>query len=84
MVRQIGGRARPHDIEAAIKALCAWQPLTQRQIAAILDRNPVYVQHRFLTPMLHAGVLEYIYPDIPAHPLQGYKAAQKPQDGKDD
>lgn len=76
-VEKLGQRASFDEIAYLIRKLCAWRTLQVTDIAEILNRNPQYVQEKYLRPMIRGGELRYAYPDNPAHPHQAYKAVAK-------
>jgi ATP-dependent DNA helicase RecG len=56
-----------------VGALCAWRPLSSRELAAHLgDREPKVLVRVHLGPMLDAGELTYTIPQMPNHPGQKY------------
>ena len=55
--------------------LCAWQPFTAEQLAALLKRNRKYVQDRLLTPLLQEHRILPTIPGHPKHPHQAYRTA---------
>jgi ATP-dependent DNA helicase RecG len=66
-------RPKNEDLKTAICELCAWQPLTAQQIAEFLNRkNKKYLVRQYLTPLVKAGVLEYVYPERGNSPNQAY------------
>jgi ATP-dependent DNA helicase RecG len=76
LLRQLGERTRDRRlIDVAILKLCAVAPLTLTEIARYVQREPVYVQQRFLSRMIKSGELQFLYPDRPAHPKQAYTTA---------
>ena len=48
--------------------LCAQRPWLLRELAILLERNPVYLQHRYLTPLVRKGLLQRKFPDEPNRP----------------
>ncbi len=54
--------------------LCAWQPLTARELAQLLNRKPRYLKRRYLNPMIKKGLLQYEVPDKPRSPDQAYRS----------
>jgi len=75
LVVALGERATREAMRQAIVALCAWKELRPTQLAQYLRRNPTWVMNAYPRPMLQEGLLELVYPDIPAHPFQAYRAA---------
>lgn len=68
-------RARPEQVREAIRALCALEPLSRAELAALLGRAPASLQNHYLTPMLKEGALRLLFPSHPNHPQQRYRLA---------
>ena len=69
--------SRSHTIEEMkeiIRNLCSFQPLTRKQLSKILGRTPSHLQGHYLTEMIKNKEIEYLYPGMPAHPKQAYRA----------
>lgn len=66
-------RAQPAAMRQVIRALCAEQPLSLVELAALLGRAPASLQNHYLTPMLKDGALQLVYPHHPNHPQQRYR-----------
>lgn len=69
------GSRRLHDaaLRELIQELCGWQPLTARELTALLQRrNAKYLVRKTLSPMLAAGLLAYTIPQMENHPEQRY------------
>jgi ATP-dependent DNA helicase RecG len=66
-------RLLPHQLDQTIEDLCAWRPLSLRELARVLDRSAVYLQNTSLKRLLKMGRLVFIHPDEPNHPRQGYR-----------
>ena len=60
--------------EEAIVALCKWKALKVSELASILNRNPNHILYTYVSPLREAGKLQYLYPDMPNHPEQAYRA----------
>lgn len=75
----LGQRSRDTGrFESVILALCALRPWSLRELATATERNPAYLQHRYLTPLVRRGRLQRKYPDEPNRPDQAYIAAEEP------
>ena len=72
------GKVSREEMEAAILQLCDGRFLTLAQLAALLDRAPVSLRSKTLTPLIRAGRLRYQYPNTPNRPDQAYTAAEAP------
>jgi len=48
-----------------------------RELAALLERNPAYLQHRYFTPLVLKGQLQRKFPNEPNRPDQAYIAAEE-------
>jgi ATP-dependent DNA helicase RecG len=57
----------------AIRDLCALQPLSLSELAALLGRASASLQNHYLTPMLKEGALKLEHPHHPNHPQQRYR-----------
>lgn len=76
LLRRLGERSQNRRlVEIAILKLCALRPFTVVEMAKFIQREPVYVQQRFVGPMIKSGELQYLYPERPAHPRQAYVTA---------
>ena len=53
-----GKRLRPEELSRLVERLCAERPRTARELAALLQRNAVYLRERYLSPLVKAGRLE--------------------------
>jgi len=67
---------RPGDrIRPAIRNLCAWKTLSASELAGILGRkDSEAIRRDHLKPMIEAGQLEYLYPEMERHPQQAYRS----------
>src|ERR1051325_10783890 len=77
-VLKLRRRLAPLDLDQVIRDLCAWRPLRLRDLAAILDRSPVYLQNTSLKRLLHEDRLRFLHPSQPNHPHQAYVAGARP------
>ena len=66
-------RVKPEFMRKLILGICDGRFLSLKSLAAVLKRDPVALQHNYLTPMLGDGSLELKYPGIKSHPDQGYR-----------
>jgi len=74
----IGKRAPELDeLKEIIKGLCALSPLSKKELAMILERDPKHLQDQYLSEMVKNRELEYLYPQQPAHPKQAYKSPRE-------
>lgn len=69
----LGGRPRSETLRAVIRQLCAWQPLSAEELAALLGRTRLHLVNEHLGPMIREGALAYTIPDQPNHPQQKYQ-----------
>ena len=69
----ISKKAKPEEFEAALLAVCGWQPMSATDLATLFQRSRVYLLNNFLTKMVAAGLLEPTLPDQPKHPRQAYR-----------
>ena len=70
----MGKRSTPEQLRHAIVRLCAWRAMRPSDLAKCLRRTQPHLLEKHLRPMVREGVLEYVYPDNPAHPKQAYRA----------
>lgn len=74
-VQAVGRRATPDVIRSAIRALCAWRPLSADDLATLLHRTRIHLVNEHIRPMLQDGELQRTIPHQPNHPQQQYRAA---------
>ncbi len=73
IIKDLGRRTNDKEkMNAVILKLCAWRPLTLKQLANLVQRNEKYMLG-FIAPLREGGQVEYTYPDMPNHPDQAYK-----------
>ena len=60
-------------LESIILQLCALGPLKLPELAEILRRKGDHLRKHYVSKMLEAGKLEYLYPEQPFHPQQAYR-----------
>lgn len=76
-VEGLGQRSRDTSrVESAMVTVCAQRSWLLRELAILLERNPVYLQHRYTTPLVRKGLLQSKFPDEPNRPDQAYIAAE--------
>lgn len=68
-------RLRPNAAKAIILGLCSWKPMALQEIATLMGRTPNYVSQSYIAPLIAAGELTYLYPEMIRHPNQKYQAA---------
>ena len=66
-------RLPPEETRRIILRLCENPYLTAVEIGELMDRNPMGLRSRFLTPMVEEGLLLRKYPYEPNRPDQAYK-----------
>jgi ATP-dependent DNA helicase RecG len=71
------GKAPRAEITDTILGLCEIRFFTLKELAVILDRNPLTIQNHYLSDLVKKGRLLLRYPDKPNHPDQGYQAIKK-------
>lgn len=77
-VEALGQRASgAESINTAIVKLCAWRALSIHELSELVGRSEKYLLNSFVRPLRKAGKLEYTIPDMPNHPKQAYKAAER-------
>ncbi len=68
-----GTKPRSAVIRALLLDLCAWMPLSARELATVLGRQDhKHLVREFLTPMIAEGLLTYTIPTMEKHPEQRY------------
>lgn len=78
MIMQLGKRTNNKEaFEDVIIALCGWKEMKISELSAVIGRSDKYLLREFITPMREAGKLSYTKPEMPNHPEQAYKAAEK-------
>lgn len=66
-------RLTPEVMWKVLVALCSVRELTLDEIGRLLQRNPIGIRNRFLSPMVQCGQLQLRFPQEPNHPRQAYK-----------
>ena len=68
------GKRPGKKIRSVILGLCSWKPLSSSQLAEIIGRKDnESIRRDHLKPMIDAGQLEYVYPEMERHPQQAYR-----------
>ena len=76
ILAKLSKRPSPEVLRRTVKALCLWKPLTAQDLTVILGRkDKKHLVRTYLTPMVNAGELKYVYPDEPDFPKQAYTGA---------
>ena len=76
ILTKLSKRPSTEVLRKTIKVLCFWKPLTAQDLAIILDRkDKKHLVRTYLTPMVNAGELKYVYPNEPDFPKQAYTGA---------
>jgi ATP-dependent DNA helicase RecG len=78
-LEQLGQRSNSKkDIIDIILELCNWKPLTLNQLSDLMERkDKKYLKNIYITPLRKQGKLEYTIPEMPNHPKQAYRTANK-------
>jgi ATP-dependent DNA helicase RecG len=70
-----GTKPRRKAIQRLLIDLCAWKPLSARELAMLLGRkDPKHLVRELLSPMVADGLLAYTIPAMEKHPEQRYVA----------
>lgn len=65
-------------MRALLTDLCAWQPLSARELADLLGRQDhKHLVRELLSPMVAEGLLAYTIPTMEKQPEQRYAASMK-------
>ncbi len=75
VLNDLGQRAAPPKMDAAMFMLCGWRPLTIEQIQFLMKRKHDAVR-RSIRRLMATGRLDYLHPDNPTHPDQKYRALE--------
>lgn len=68
-----GTKPRQTAIRRLLQDLCAWKPLSARELAALLGRQDhKHLVRELLSPMVAEGLLAYTIPAMEKHPDQRY------------
>lgn len=69
----LGTKPRKALMRALLTDLCAWQPLSARELADLLGRQDhKHLVRELLSPLVAEGVLAYTIPSMEKHPDQKY------------
>ena len=71
------GHPRREDVESAIEDLCRIAAMTLADLAALFQRNPTYLRHTYLRPLVEQGRLCLRYPNAPNHPQQACRTVSR-------
>lgn len=64
--------------ESLIIELCQSTQWSAGELAELLNiKDPLYLQREYLKPLIKAGRLAYLHPEMPNHPRQAYMVAKK-------
>jgi ATP-dependent DNA helicase RecG len=75
-----GTKPRKALMRMLLTDLCAWQPLSARELADLLGRQDhKHLVRELLSPMVAEGLLAYTIPTMEKHPEQRYTAGVKEQ-----
>jgi ATP-dependent DNA helicase RecG len=70
-----GTKPRHAVMQALLVELCAWRPMSARELAGLLARQDhKHLVRELLSPMVAAGLLAYTIPGMEKHPEQRYAA----------
>jgi len=65
-------RANASQIREWILAICSSDYATLKELSLILERNQVFLQQNYISPMLNEGLLKLKYPNSKNSPKQAY------------
>jgi len=65
-------RANASQIKEWILAICSSDYATLKELSLILERNQVFLQQNYISPMLNEGLLRLKYPGSKNSPKQAY------------
>ncbi|MFN3649341.1 MAG: ATP-binding protein [Armatimonadota bacterium] len=77
-VAQLAGKAPEARVRAALLQACAVRPMTAEELGRLTERDPRYLRHHYLRPLIKAGLIQYRFPEEPTHPLQAYTTVDTP------
>jgi ATP-dependent DNA helicase RecG len=72
-IQALGGKAAEDRIRRVILQVCTAQPRSADELGRLIGRNPAYLKHRYLHPLLEEGLMAYTIPTEPTHPQQAYR-----------
>ena len=73
-VGALGQRSPPRHVAELIVAICGIREWTADQLAVLVGRDPRYVRHNYLRPLMGDGRIAMTRPDVPNDPEQAYRA----------
>ena len=76
--RAMGQRSNHTVVCQIILRLCALRSWRADELAALLQRSPLYMRQRYLAPLVTQGLLERTYPGVVTHPQQAYRTVRPP------
>lgn len=72
-VGALGQRRPPEEVRELVVALCKQRVFRVEELAILLARNPETVRQNYLRPLLRAGRITMIRPNVPNDPEQAYR-----------
>lgn len=75
-LRTLDRRLLPRHLEGLVVRLCAWKPLSLKELSRLLRRDDIYLQNTVIKRLLASGRLAFRHPDQPNHPRQSYVAGK--------
>ncbi len=82
MIESLGARVKPETSKDVIVALCRHSPYSKKEISILLHRSEVTIGD-LLGELLREGRLRLLYPEVPNHPQQKYRALPFPGEAHD-
>ena len=76
-INKIGKKLASNEMEKLILDLCSFQPFSLMELAAILQRNIVFLRNHYLKPLIKQSKLFYTIPEMLNHPNQKYTTKKK-------
>jgi len=78
-VRSLGRKSTKERVQSLLLRVCAVRPMRADELGRLFGRQPVYLRHRYLHPLIEEERLAYAFPDDPTHPLQAYRTVGDPR-----
>ncbi len=75
-VAALGQRKPPHEVRAAILALCRQRPWRAEELATLLSRRVDTIRSDYLRPMVKEGLLALTNPEKASDPMQAYRTVE--------
>jgi ATP-dependent DNA helicase RecG len=75
-VGALGRRSPPDAVREVVLELLHLRPWRLEELGQILQRNPEYIRHRYVQPLLEARRIRMTRPDVPNDPEQAYRAME--------